>query len=119
MIATRPPPGMDRWKEEVPERHIEGAGQSQTDLTGRVDPIPDLTGPGPGHRDDGKTGHAVGDILNHQVGEPDQAPVLEAMDQLAGDTFVLEGGDQPNPAVEDPLRGRPQTGVTATAEKPR
>ncbi len=119
MIAASPSSGMDRGKEKVPERHIENASQSQTDLTGRVDPIPDLTGPGPGHRDDRKMRHTVGDPLNHQIGEPDQPPILETMDQFPGDTFVLEGGDQPNPALEDPLRRRPQTSTASSAEKPR
>jgi hypothetical protein len=117
MVATRPPRGVERRREQVPQRHVEGSGQSQTDLARRVDPVADPTRPGSGHGDDWETGHTGSHDLGNEIGEWGQAPILEAVDKVPGHTFVMEGGNQSDAAVQDPLPCRPEVGPATRAEK--
>ncbi len=45
------------------------------------------------------------------------ASVFEAMNQLTGRPFVLEGGDQADAPLEDPVRRRSKGETTSIAEK--
>jgi hypothetical protein len=117
VVAAGSSPGVERWREKVEEGDVEGPGQTQTDLSGRVDPVQDLTGPGAGHRDDGERRHPGRHHIDHQVGETGESPVFEPVDQLSGHTVVLEGGDQPDPTLQDPLRSRAKIPPATNAEK--
>jgi len=117
MVTPSATYGVNRSGQRVQEWHTEGSGQSEADLSGRIDPVPDLTGPGSGHRNDGQTGHPGCDHLHHQVREAGEASILEVVDQVSGDTGVLEGGYEPDPSLEDPLAGRSQSRPAPIAEK--
>ncbi len=117
MVATRPPRGVERGGQEIEHRAAVGPGQTKGYFTRRVYPVADLTRPGPGDRDHRQGGDAAGDCLHHQVCERRQTPVLEPQHQVSGHPDMLERGHNPNPALEDALRGRTQVPAASLAEK--
>lgn len=119
MVATGPASIVDRGGQRINQRHTEVTSQSPPQLAGRVDPVRNLAGPRPRHGHDGQRRDPGSDDLHHQIGVCGQTPVLEPVYQVTGRAYMLEGSDQTDPTVEDPLRSRSQVSSTTTADVTR
>jgi len=116
MVTARPSTTVHRSEQRLVERDVEISSESSSQLEGRVDPVSHLPGPCPGNRHDRKPGNPRSDCLHDEVGIGSQTPILEPVDQLSSRTHMLEGGDQSNPTVENPLRSGPEISPTSRAD---
>lgn len=118
MVASGPPATVPRPTKQILITHSLQPGQTQGDLSSRIDPVSKQPTPRPGYGSDRSMWNHRCEQGGDQIGVPQHTPIFEVMNQSLGGPGVFEGGDQTHAARKDTLVGGIQMSATLRAQPP-